>query len=105
MIQFSMLELSKYDPGKDIILAYVNVGKMPPTRVHKYMKSIRKEVSPLFGELGFQSLFLPLRESDNISVPGNFVFKVEDLDVVKEQLNEQINESHEDKFDNAMKSV
>ena len=105
MIQFNVLELSKFDPDKDIILAYVNVGKMPPNRVHKYMGRIRDEVSPMFKELGFKSLFLPLREIDNMSVQGNFTFKVDDIEAVKDQLQVQISESHEDKFDKAMKAV
>ncbi len=57
-IDFEILDLSNYDPDKDIILAYIDVGRMPPQRAKQYLEQIKEKMSPKFKSRGFDVIYI-----------------------------------------------
>ncbi len=57
-IDFEILNLSSYDPEKDIILAYINVGNMPTKRTKQYLEMIKEKLEPKFEERGFDVIYI-----------------------------------------------
>jgi len=57
-IDFEILDLSNYDPEKDIILAYIDVGKMPPQRQKQYLETIKEKMGPKFEKRGFDVIYI-----------------------------------------------
>ena len=93
MMSIEILNLSDYDPDQDIVVMYVDVGKMPPPRVKKYIESVKKEIKPMFIERGFETLFIPIRDGQPAAIP-DVVSKV------REQLRDEV-----DSYDTAMKHI
>ena len=58
-VSFEILNLSDYDPEKDIVIAYVDVGEMPPRAGRSYIESCKTALGPLIKEKGFKTLFIP----------------------------------------------
>jgi len=58
-MNFQILNLSHYDPEKDIIIVNVYVGKMRPDAAQKHVSSVRRAFAPLFGERGFDVVYIP----------------------------------------------
>jgi len=90
-MQVEMLNLSEYDPEMDLIVMYVDVGKMPPQRVRDYLEKVKESVGPLFNKRGFEVLYLPIRDGQPAAVP-DIVAKV------RERVRDQITN-----YDDAMK--
>jgi len=57
-IDFEVLDLSNHDPNKDIILAYIDIGKMPPQRAKKYLEEVKKLMNPKFEDRGFDVIYI-----------------------------------------------
>lgn len=57
-IDFEILNLSSYDPEKDIILAYVDVGRMPPKRATQYLETIKEKMGPKLEKCGFDVIYI-----------------------------------------------
>lgn len=65
-IDFTILDLSNYDPEKDIILAYIDIGKMPPQRAKQYLETIKEKMGPKFEERGFDVIYIS-RNRDGVT--------------------------------------
>lgn len=63
-----VLELSKYNPDKDIIIVNVNVGNL--RRASEYLTNVVNQLAPLFRRKGFDSVFIPQNHDgmDTISI-------------------------------------
>ena len=61
-VNFEVLNLSAYDPVVDIVIVNVNIGKMPISRVHAYMKKMKNDLTPMFEKCGFDVIYNPVRE-------------------------------------------
>ena len=61
MINFEILDLSNYDPNQDIIIAYVDVGKMPPRRAQEYLDGIKEKLQPKFEKRKFDVIYVACR--------------------------------------------
>ncbi len=57
-IDFEILDLSNYNSNEDIILAYVDVGNMPPKRAKQYLETIKEKMGPKFEERGFDVIYI-----------------------------------------------
>ena len=57
-IDFEILDLSNYDPNKDIILAYVDIGHMPPKRSKQYLETIKETIGPKLQKCGFDVIYI-----------------------------------------------
>ena len=57
-IDFEILNLSKYDPKKDIVLAYIDVGRLPPQKAKQYLEDIKEKMGPKFDERGFDVIYI-----------------------------------------------
>ncbi len=57
-IDFEILDLSNYDPNKDIILAYVDIGHMPPKRSKQYLETIKEAIGPKLEKCGFDVIYI-----------------------------------------------
>ncbi|KKL16329.1 hypothetical protein LCGC14_2496680 [marine sediment metagenome] len=57
-IDFEILNLSSYDPEKDIILAYIDIGNLPPKRAKQYLETIKEKMGPKFDERGFDVIYI-----------------------------------------------
>lgn len=75
MFNLEMLNLSKYDPTKDIVIIKVYVGNLPPEVQARTIRAVEKQVGPLLLERGFRSIIfgvtkemLELGFTPNISV-------------------------------------
>jgi len=57
-MQLEVLPLSSYDPEMDIIICNVYVGKMPPSRVPRYLEKVKERINPIFEKRGFEVLYI-----------------------------------------------
>ncbi len=92
-----VLELSKYNPEVDIIIIDVPVGKMPPSRVNKYLENVKKCLKPVFEKRGFECLFIALREPLGTKISVAHEEKIQEVAVSFV--------SDSEKFDRAMEIV
>ena len=79
---FEVLPLSQYDPNQDIIIVYVDVGRMPPSRIPSYLEQYKKQLNPIFEKRGFEVLYVARRlerTSCNIEVDNKEVAEKVDL--------------------------
>ena len=78
---FEVLELSKYDPEKDIVIINLEVGKAPPRVVRKKIKATSVQIGPMLKERGFSFIIVPVYDNEpsvNIEVKeqGNTVSEI-----------------------------
>ena len=80
MYNIEILPLSQYDPDKDIILIYVDIGRMPPSRIPSYLEQYKKQLNPIFEKRGFETLYIA-RRNDRVSCE----IHVDDKEVAERQ--------------------
>jgi hypothetical protein len=61
-VEFEVLQLSCFDPEKDIVIAYVDVGRMSPARANEYIRAAKERLNPMFEERGFKLLCVGRKE-------------------------------------------
>lgn len=57
-IDFEILDLSNYDPEQDIILAYIDIGRLPTQKAKAYLETIKKKMGPKFEKRGFDVIYI-----------------------------------------------
>ena len=57
-IDFEILDLSNFDSKQDIVLAYIDVGRLPPQRAKRYLEEIKEKMGPKFEERGFDVIYI-----------------------------------------------
>ena len=92
-----VLNLSAYDPVVDIVIVNVNIGKMPPQRVKRYLEGIKNNLGPMFEERGFDVIYNAVREP-SIGAASMNVQSKEHVDGEKESVSI---EDSKDAFDQA----
>lgn len=110
MSDFEILPLSSYNPEIDIIITYVYVGKMPPSRAKEYLEEYKKQLNPIFEKRGFDVIYVAKR-NDNPACEFKVDKKEDDYDAMEqvENLIEHIQKIEEknklkeaaEQFDNA----
>ena len=104
-MQFNMLELSKYDPEKDIILVYVNTGKMQGRRqVNDYLAKIKEIINPSFKKRGFETFYIPVQHKPNSLGSTTLVFSINSMEELTKQA-EELEDYLINKYDNSMKNL
>ncbi len=85
-INFEVLDLSNYDSKQDIILAYIDIGKMPPKRAGRYLEEVKALMNPKFKERGFDVIYIA-RNRDGTSTTE---IKVASKETARERFDEAI---------------
>ena len=91
-IDFEILDLSNFDSKQDIVLAYIDVGRLPPQRAKQYLEDIKEKMGPKFEERGFDVIYIGRSRGDGTSTMSPTTIKVSSKTASK-------------RFDDAIKTV
>ena len=76
--ELEILRLSECDPTKDVVIFYVDVGKMPPQRVKGYLEDFKAQMADVIHP-AFKVIYIPRRPTGE-SVTGGCAVQIEKED-------------------------
>ncbi len=85
-VNFEVLDLSNYNSEQDIILAYIDIGKMPPKRASQYLEEVKALMNPKFEERGFDVIYIARNRDGETST----TIKVASKETARERFDEAI---------------
>ena len=76
-IDIEILNLDSYDPDIDMVIMYVDIGKMPPKRAAEHLLKVKEAIQPKFEERGFDVIYVARNSEGKVASRVNVISKAQ----------------------------